>query len=136
MTGKVKSSSPGLEFTSTTVKQFKDKFFYRAIFAEFFATALFLYFVTTVQINMSPETFGGPGIVQVAFTFGLTVTCLVQIFGPVSGAHMNPAVTVAFMFLGRTGMVKGFLYIVMQVAGGTETILISKFNDLFGLITY
>jgi aquaporin Z len=40
-------------------------------------------------------------VIGIAFAFGLTVTGMAYAIGPVSGAHINPAVTVAMLTAGR-----------------------------------
>ena len=40
------------------------------------------------------------------------------VFGPISGAHFNPAVTLVFAFKGELPWAAAALYIVAQVAGG------------------
>jgi aquaporin Z len=42
---------------------------------------------------------------------------LIAMLGPVSGAHFNPAVTVAFWLVGKIRTVEGIRYIVVQVLG-------------------
>ena len=61
---------------------------------------------------------GLPGIAAIAFAHGLTITAFAFAYGPVSGGHMNPAVTVGVLVAGamRTGEAAG--YIVSQVVGG------------------
>ncbi|MEA2976067.1 MAG: aquaporin [Alphaproteobacteria bacterium] len=58
------------------------------------------------------------GILPVALAFGLTVTAMAYTIGPISGAHLNPAVTVSLWVAGRirTGDIAG--YIIAQVLGG------------------
>ncbi|XP_057298269.1 aquaporin AQPAn.G-like [Hydractinia symbiolongicarpus] len=53
----------------------------------FFATTMFVFLVTSV-VDASD------GITQVALAIGLGASVLVQIVGPISGAHFNPAVTI------------------------------------------
>lgn len=60
---------------------------------------------------------GAIGHAGVALVFGLVVMAMIHTLGSVSGAHINPAVTVAFWAGGRfeTGRVPG--YILAQCAG-------------------
>jgi aquaporin Z len=58
------------------------------------------------------------GILPVALAFGLTVTAMVYGIGPISGCHINPAVTVAMMSSGRMRIEEGVGYIVAQLLGG------------------
>lgn len=51
-------------------------------------------------------------------SFGLIVMAMIFALGHISGCHINPAVTLAFVVLGRTGVVRGVGYIAMQLAGG------------------
>ncbi|KAH9505758.1 Aquaporin-4 [Bulinus truncatus] len=59
-----------------------------------------------------------PDTVRVALTFGLAVATVVWIFSHISGAHVNPAVTVAALFTRRVSIIRGVLYIIAQVIGG------------------
>ncbi|MEL0302141.1 MAG: aquaporin, partial [Rhodobiaceae bacterium] len=43
---------------------------------------------------------------------------LITIFGPVSGAHFNPAVTIAFAIRRQVAAPQALMFILMQVAGG------------------
>ncbi len=59
----------------------------------------------------------GIGFAGVALAFGLTVLTMVYAIGPISGCHLNPAVTVG-LWVGRRFPAKDVLpYIVAQVAG-------------------
>ncbi|HEY5151653.1 MAG TPA: MIP/aquaporin family protein [Mycobacterium sp.] len=69
-----------------------------------------------------------------ATVFGLAV--LILMFGPVSGAHFNPVVTVADWFLGRrsgTGLPGSFVgpYLIAQVVGGIAGAVLA--NAMFDL---
>jgi aquaporin NIP len=53
--------------------------------------------------------------VGVALTFGLVVMALIYTFGHISGAHFNPAVTIAFMIYRTISVRDGLLYILVQI---------------------
>jgi aquaporin Z len=57
------------------------------------------------------------GILPVALAFGLTVTAMAYTIGPISGAHLNPAVTVALWTAGRMEAEEVVGYIVAQCIG-------------------
>lgn len=60
----------------------------------------------------------GIGLVGVSLAFGLTVVTIAYSLGHISGAHLNPAVTIGLWMGGRFES-KGVLpYIISQVAGG------------------
>jgi aquaporin Z len=58
------------------------------------------------------------GILPIALAFGLSVTAMAYAIGPVSGCHINPAVTVSLWAAGRfdTKDVPG--YLISQFIGG------------------
>ncbi len=58
------------------------------------------------------------GIVATALTFGLVLLSLVYVLGPISGCHVNPAVTVGALLTRRIEPVEGLLYMVAQFIGG------------------
>jgi len=88
--------------------------FLRDVFAEFFATTFFLWIVTSVLTNIQSQA----EIVQVSFCIGLAIACLVHIFGPTSGAHINPAVTVGMLVYGKIEIIRACFYVVAQIFGG------------------
>ncbi len=49
---------------------------------------------------------------------GAILYVLITIFGPVSGAHFNPAVTIAFAIRRQVAVPQALMFILMQVAGG------------------
>jgi aquaporin Z len=59
----------------------------------------------------------GIGLLGVALAFGLTVLTMAYTIGPISGCHLNPAVTVGLAAGGRFPMADVVPYIVAQVIG-------------------
>lgn len=49
---------------------------------------------------------------------GAILVVLITIFGPISGAHFNPAVTLAFLVRGEIGGGPALAFVAAQVAGG------------------
>jgi aquaporin Z len=64
------------------------------------------------------------GVLPIAFAFGLAVTAMAYAIGPVSGCHINPAVTVAMVTAGRMEVSEAVGYIVAQLIGGLVGALI------------
>jgi aquaporin Z len=59
----------------------------------------------------------GIGFAGVALAFGLTVLTMVYTIGPISGCHLNPAITVGLWLAKRFAMRDVIPYIVAQVVG-------------------
>ena len=60
-----------------------------------------LLFAGTGAIIIDSASHGLIGHAGIALTFGLVVVAMIYTFGDVSGAHLNPAVTLAFAVAGR-----------------------------------
>ena len=61
---------------------------------------------------------GGNGILAVGLSFGLTATAVIIAIGHISGAHINPAITVGAWLAGRFPGKDVGPYILAQVVGG------------------
>jgi len=55
--------------------------------------------------------------VGIAITFGFIVMAMIYSLGDISGAHMNPAVTIAFTIAKRLPLQQVLPYIISQLAG-------------------
>ena len=56
-------------------------------------------------------------VLTVAFAFGLSVVAMAYAIGPISGCHINPAITLGVMLSGRMKAGEGLLYMLSQVIG-------------------
>ena len=57
------------------------------------------------------------GYLGVAFAFGLSLLAMVYTIGPVSGCHINPAVTVGVLIAKKIGAKDAMSYIIAQIIG-------------------
>jgi aquaporin Z len=81
--------------------------------AEFLGTLLLVF--TGVGAAVAGLSTGG--VVVVAFAFGLALLALTYVLGPVSGAHLNPAVTLGSLLTGRIAFPDAIGYWLAQAAG-------------------
>jgi aquaporin Z len=88
----------------------------RVFLAEFFGTAA-LVFAGTGAIVIDDVSGGAITHVGVAVTFGLIVMAMIYAFGDVSGAHLNPAVTLSFWTAGRMEGARVLPYLAAQFSG-------------------
>jgi aquaporin Z len=87
----------------------------RVVTAEIVGTFILVGFGTLSVISAGATSLPAPLIVP--FGFGLALLAGIAIFGHVSGAHFNPAVTLAALFDGRIGLTGAIAYGVSQVIG-------------------
>ncbi|HLH53376.1 MAG TPA: aquaporin [Verrucomicrobiae bacterium] len=76
-----------------------------------------LVFAGTGAIIVNQQTGGTISHVGVALTFGLIVVVMIYTFGDISGAHLNPAVTIGFWAARRFPRQSVFPYITSQCIG-------------------
>ena len=76
-----------------------------------------LVFFGTGAIVINQQTNGEVSHVGIAITFGSIVMAMIYTFGNISGAHLNPAVTIAFTLAKRFQLKEVLPYIVSQLSG-------------------
>jgi glycerol uptake facilitator-like aquaporin len=92
----------------------------KRVVAEFLGTAFLLATVIGSGV-MAAKLSGGNGALALlcnTLPTGAILTVLILTFGPLSGAHFNPAVSVAFALRGDLPWATAALYIASQIAGG------------------
>ena len=89
------------------------------VLAEFLATGLLLVAVIGSGIMAERLAGGNVAIVLLANTLATVgaLYILIEVFGPVSGAHMNPAVSLAFAARGELTLAMLAAYVLAQLAG-------------------
>jgi aquaporin Z len=76
-----------------------------------------LVFAGCGAIVINQVTGGSIGHVGVALSFGLVVMAMIYAVGDISGAHLNPAVTLGFVLAKRLARREAGLFVISQVIG-------------------
>ncbi len=82
------------------------------VLAEFLGTG----FLTLAVLAVSKSSIGIPYFVAIAA--GLVVATVTLTLGAISGAHLNPLITIGMWSVRRVKTVIGLVYIIAQLAGG------------------
>ena len=94
----------------------------RKFAVEFLGTAILVFLAVGAATLMFGFKFDGgsvaAGVVATALAFGLTLLALVYLIGPISGSHVNPAVTIGALLTGRISLLEAVGYWIAQFAGG------------------
>jgi aquaporin Z len=93
--------------------------------AEFLGTFA-LVFAGTGAIIINDVSGGAVTHVGIALTFGLIVLAMIYTVGEISGAHLNPAVSVGFWLAGRFSASQLMPYVLSQTAGAIVASLCLK----------
>jgi MIP family channel proteins len=86
--------------------------------------AFALVFAGCGAIVADGRSHGGIGVVGIALTFGLVIMVMVYATGHLSGAHINPAVTIAFTLTRRFPARDALAYIAAQLVGAVTGALL------------
>jgi aquaporin Z len=94
--------------------------------AEFIGTFSMI-FCGTGAMTINEVTGGTVTHIGIAFTWGLIVMAMIYAFGEISGAHFNPAVSIAFAYAKKFSWKEVPKYIIAQVLGAFLASLILWF---------
>lgn len=95
---------------------------WKPVGAEFMGTFFLVFFGVTSFISMS----GSDMLLEGTITLGLTLFVLVHILGPVSGCHLNPAITIPVFMSGKMKQEDTIAYIIAQIVGATLGFILFK----------
>lgn len=105
---------------------------FRKLLAEFIGTMFLLAAVVGSGIMGVSLSAGNDGIALLAnatATAGMLYV-LIVLFGPISGAHFNPAVTLAMRLRGELGNVEAVAYVMVQAVAAVTGVLLA--HAMFG----
>jgi aquaporin Z len=91
----------------------------RVMLAELIGTFFLCFAGIAAILSVQKPVESGAGIIGIALAHGLALSVAVNAFGGVSGAHFNPAVTIALLITRRISGVRAVQYILAQLAGAS-----------------
>ena len=100
----------------------------RKLTAEFIGSALLVMAIVSSSI-LAFDVLGASvpmAVLFIALATGFWLFILVEVFGPVSGCHINPAVTVAMMASKDIDVKTGLSYIPVQIVGGIVGVIATQ----------
>jgi glycerol uptake facilitator-like aquaporin len=95
--------------------------------AEFLGTGLLV--ATIVGSGHMVAALGadpGVGLIMMALAAGAVLVVLIALLGPVSGAHLNPVVSLCMAMIGRLRTRDAFVYVAAQLAGGVAGVVVAN----------
>ncbi len=89
---------------------------------------------TVAAVSLAQGITAFEALLIIGFAFGATVAIVILLLGRISGAHINPAVTLAHTIAGKTSLEMFLPYISFQVLGGllgafTVKLIFSQFGS-------
>ncbi|KAK7505380.1 hypothetical protein BaRGS_00003542 [Batillaria attramentaria] len=91
--------------------------FYRRLVAEALGSAILVIF--GCGSAMTVDTGKAPTVITIAVAFGLTVATVIWSLGNVSGAHINPCVSITMFVTRKISLTRTLAYIAVQCVGCT-----------------
>lgn len=91
----------------------------KKLIAEFIGTFSLVLFGCGAAVVSGISTTGpsGIGLLGISFAFGLAVVAMAYAIGPISGCHINPAISIAMLAAGKMNARDAAGYVVAQIAG-------------------
>jgi glycerol uptake facilitator protein len=98
-----------------------------AYVAEFIGTFALVFFITTVVVLFAAPGGGNSDWAVIGLVHAFVLFLIVQSLGSISGAHVNPAVTLALTALRKIRPNDAVVYILLQLSGAVAGALVAKF---------
>nr|QKE23065.1 aquaporin 14 [Amphiprion ocellaris] len=98
-------------------EELRSRQFWRAMMAELLGTLVLVSAVLGASVPGPGEAPGGP--LYPAVAVGVAIVAMAHCFGEISGAQVNPALTLSFMTTRRLDVLRGLVYITAQCLGAS-----------------
>jgi len=90
----------------------------RKYFAELIGTMVLVFMGCGAAVIIGCGAGNVAGTIAVALAFGLSIVAMAYVIGPISGCHINPAVSLGALITKKMGLADFIGYVVFQVIGG------------------
>lgn len=112
---------------------------FRGVVGELIGTMLFLFNVITIARLAKADADSSATVILIAFGFGLSIFVLVYIMADVSGANLNPAVSIGLLLGKRISVERFVFYVIAQIVGalagaGLATIFLDSTSGGFNAL--
>jgi aquaporin Z len=94
---------------------------------KYFAEVIGTFVLVLFGCGSAVVAFDSLGVFGVAMAFGLSIVAMAYVIGPVSGCHINPAVSLAMLISGKMKFLDFIGYVIAQVAGAIAAAAIILF---------
>lgn len=104
-----------------------DPLLFRALVAEFIGTAFLVMIVVGSGImakNLSPEN-DAVALIGNTLATAAGLYVLISLFSPLSGAHFNPVVSLAFLLRQKISVTRFLSYSLVQISGGIAGVILA-----------
>jgi aquaporin Z len=105
-------------FLSLNVKEtIMEKSNYHKLLAEFLGTLVLVLMGCGSAVIGGASGISGVGLLGISFAFGLSVVAMAYAIGHISGCHINPAISIGMLVVGRMKTTECVGYMISQVLG-------------------
>jgi aquaporin Z len=105
--------------------------------AEFFGTLVLVLMGCGSAVLAGANGTSGVGLLGISFAFGLSVVAMAYAIGHISGCHINPAISIGMVVVGRMKAKEAGFYVIAQVlgaiAGAAILLIIALGKDGYGV---
>jgi aquaporin Z len=112
----------------------------KKLIAEFIGTFCLVLFGCGAAVVSGVADTGpsGIGLLGISFAFGLAVIAMAYAVGPISGCHINPAISIAMLVAGKLSVKDTVSYVIAQTVGaiaaaGVLFLIVSNKSDYTSL---
>ncbi|BES92491.1 Major intrinsic protein [Nesidiocoris tenuis] len=91
---------------------------WRSIISECLASFFYVFTVCGAAAGVASGGSTAQTVLASAFASGFSIAALTQSFGHISGAHVNPAISIAMMITRNITVLRGLMFVIAQCGGG------------------